>query len=97
MDTTFEEARRCPKCEKPGKEVGSRVGPFGSTIHTIMCANSRCEWSNTTYLVQVKSDGKVVEPTLEREKSFPKLEDRTERVQAQMQRLYEQSLNSDEI
>jgi hypothetical protein len=93
VDTTYEKARRCPKCDQPGKDIGSKAGPHGSAIHTIMCMNEgRCSWSGTTYLVQVMSDGTVAEPTLSRDKSFPKLPtDREEAINANLQRLYQQT------
>lgn len=96
MDTTFDEARRCPRCEELGSDIGGRSGPHGSTIHTIKCVNDRCQWFATTYIVQVMSDGSVAKPTLDRDKSFPKIPDRTEAVQAQLERLYQQSLSGGE-
>lgn len=95
VQTTFEEARRCPKCETPGSEQSSRRGPYGSKIHTIVCMNERCKWYNTTWVVQVHQDGTVQPPT-KHDKSYPKVPDMTDRVNEQMQRLYEQSLNSGE-
>lgn len=97
MDTTFEEARRCPRCEQPGLDILQRGGPHGSTMHTIRCTNDRCQWYNTNYLVQVLSDGTVAKPVLDRQKSFPKIPDRTEAYQAQAERTYQQTLDSGEI
>jgi hypothetical protein len=93
LDTSEEKARRCPKCDQPGKDIANRAGPHGSRIHTIMCMNeNRCSWSGTTYIIQIMSDGTVAEPTLKRDKSFPKVEDKTEAVQVNLQRLYEQTI-----
>lgn len=95
-DSTFEEARRCPKCEQPGAVVAEKVGPHGSKIHTIMCMNSRCTWNNTTYIVQVNPDGTVPPPSTDRFRNFPKIPDRTDEVNANLMRLYEQSLTGGE-
>lgn len=97
VDTTYESAKRCPKCEQPGVDIGSVRGPHGSRMHTIQCRNDRCPWYQTNYTVQVNSDGSIPEPTLDRPKSFPKLPDRSEEeVALQMQRMYEQTLTGGE-
>ena len=88
-DSTYEEARRCPRCQQPGVEVGNRSGPHGSRLHTIQCRTPRCRWFNTDYVVQVNSDGSIPDPTLERPKHFPKLPNRSdEEVNAMLDRLY---------
>lgn len=97
MDTTWEEAKRCPRCKNPGVEISRRPGPHGSALHTIQCKTERCQWFNTTYIVQVMSDGSVANPTIDRDKSFPKLPDRKTSATTQAERLYEQSLESGEI
>jgi len=94
--TSYEEAKRCPKCQNPGREVSSRRRRDGSELKTIACGNARCSWFDTTYVVQINADGTIPEPTLDRDKSFPALPDRTDAVQAQMQRLYEQTLRGGE-
>ena len=95
MDTTYDQARRCPKCNELGKEVGRRAGPRGSTFHTIRCENDRCSWSGTTYLVQVMADGSVAEPTTDRQKSFPEHPTlTTERAEQQALRMLERSLGN---
>ena len=43
------------------------------------------------------SDGSVANPTIDRDKSFPKLPDRKTSATTQAERLYEQSLESGEI
>jgi hypothetical protein len=96
-DPTFEEARRCPKCQQPGRDQGFRTQRNGSKIHTIACHNGRCVWNNTTWIVQVNADGSIPEPTLDRDKSFPKLPERSdEAMRNQFDRLYEQTLNGGE-
>lgn len=91
-ETTYEEAKRCPKCEQPGQEIGTKPMRGGGHIKTIICHNSRCNWHDTTWIVQVNADGSIPEPTLDREKSFPKIPDRTESTQAQLERLYQQTI-----
>jgi hypothetical protein len=82
--TTFETAKRCPKCEQPGEDVqtmrGSRPGVL---VHTIFCRNQVCIWLNTSWLVQVNEDGSVPEAYQQLgPKSFPKLSPEAEtRVQ----------------
>lgn len=57
---TFEEARLCSKCEKPGEDLGGRPGARrGVEVHTIVCRTPLCPWENTTWLVQVNEDGSV--------------------------------------
>jgi hypothetical protein len=61
MTTTFEEARLCPKCGQPGKDMGAKPARRrGVMVHTIMCDGSDlCPWKNTRWLVQVNEDGTV--------------------------------------
>lgn len=75
-DTTFEQARRCPICEFPGRDESFRPGPRNSKLHVIRCMNERCRWYNTTYIVQVNFDGTVSEPATDRQKFFPKIPER---------------------
>jgi hypothetical protein len=94
--TTFEEAKRCPKCKVPGAEVNQRPGPLGSRVHSIECRNSRCRWYQTKWLVQIQSDGSIQEAT-EHEKRYPKVHDRTDSVQVSMDSLLNQTLKGGEI
>jgi len=61
--TTFEEAKLCPKCELPGEDVStspakdSRGAPV--VLHMIWCRNDTCKWYNTSWVVQVNSDGTI--------------------------------------
>jgi C4-type Zn-finger protein len=65
VQTTFEEASRCPKCKQPGKDVktirlpNNTKIPKGSTVHTIRCEN--CDFG--VWLVQVNADGSVPPPS----------------------------------
>jgi phage FluMu protein Com len=88
-ETTYEEAKRCPKCREPGRDTGvTRRGPRGSVIHTIECANPRCKWFNTAYIIQTNPDGTIPPPTTDRDKSFRPLPPRSDAaVDEQMQRM----------
>jgi hypothetical protein len=61
VQTTFEEASRCPQCKQPGKDektiklpAGAKV-PRGTTVHQVRCTN--CNFG--VWLVQVNADGSV--------------------------------------
>ena len=73
METTFEEARRCPKCSSPGEEQKNEIrsGPNGSKIHVMRCMNERCSWFDTDWIVQVNSDGMVPIREGSQQKTFP--------------------------
>lgn len=68
VQTTYEEASRCPKCSKPGntrrkaRASGRGIRP-GTEIHHIYCENELCPWYNTCWMVQVNPDGSVPPPT----------------------------------
>lgn len=79
MNTTYEEASRCPKCDTPGKQVKSEPGSKRSTIYILNCVNERCTWYNTGWQVQVMEDGsvpirtttaKTAEPLSEEQKAY---------------------------
>jgi hypothetical protein len=73
--TTFEEAKVCPKCSKPGEDAGASPSAKPDVkIHLIWCRSEDCEWYNTNWLVQVNSDGTVPEAYSQiGPKSYPKL------------------------
>ena len=92
-DTTLDEAKRCPKCEEPGRPDGSRGGPNRSTVYTYRCMNGRCKWYDTTYIVQVNADGTIPDPTTHRQKNFPAMPARSdEAVEKYNQFLLNQTL-----
>jgi hypothetical protein len=72
VQTTFEEASRCPKCKQPGKDVktirlpNNTKIPRGSTVHTIRCEN--CDFG--VWLVQVNADGSVPPPRASRSSTW---------------------------
>lgn len=75
-DSTFEEARRCPTCQEPGDVDSKRpyTGPerYLGTLWVFICKNERCKRYERTWVVQVRPDGTIPEPTLNREKLFPR-------------------------
>lgn len=82
MDTTYDTARRCPICEELGAEISKKPFRNGSKQITFQCRNERCRWYNTNYTISVRPDGTIPEPTLLRDKHYPKLSvDKTEEVQ----------------
>lgn len=88
MDTTIDEARRCPKCEELGQETNVKPGPSrGSKEISFTCKNDRCQWfDQVCRVVTIRADGSIPEPTTRRTKNFPKIPDRTEQVQAMLDR-----------
>lgn len=76
-DTTFEEAKRCPKCDMPGDDKSVTTVTKGRRkvkVHTIYCRNSECKWYNTSWLVQVNEDGSIPQAYQQiGPKQFPKL------------------------
>lgn len=94
MDTTFEQARRCPRCESPGVEGPSRQGPHRSVMYTFHCHNDRCRWYTTSWVVQVNADGSIPPPDAYRLKQFPSVPDRTDAVNATMQKLLQDTLDN---
>ena len=59
-DTTFEEAKRCPKCGTPGEARATTRVPNGNTVHHIHCMAQTCPWyGEAPWLVQVDRDGQV--------------------------------------
>jgi hypothetical protein len=98
LQTTFEEAKRCPKCQVPGKDNrivavlrGVRDVPNGAKVHEILCVNERCEWYNTPWFVQENPDGTVPPPTdhTGKEKKYIGFEGHDEmarRLKAQMEK-----------
>jgi hypothetical protein len=96
--TTFEEAKECPKCHRPGKEDGVRAGRRrGVLVHTIRCMTQLCPWYNTTWLVQVNEDGSIPEAYSQLgAKQFPKVSQQTEtRINEALQRQLEAEVRGD--
>lgn len=85
MDTTIDQARRCPKCEELGEKRNEQVLRGGSREITYTCINERCRWfEQTCSVVTVRPDGSIPDPNRHRPKQFAKIPDRTEQVQAML-------------
>jgi hypothetical protein len=57
---TWEEAKRCPKCQMPGEVKSNRVlSRQAGKLVMLTCKNSRCRWHETDWGVQVFPDGSV--------------------------------------
>lgn len=89
--TTVEEAGRCPKCTFPGEHRNSRPGKHGSTVRSYYCANNRCSWYDTAWIVQVNADGSIPERATG-SKDFPTL---TPHEEAMARRVIEDAIQSD--
>jgi hypothetical protein len=82
--TTFEEAKLCMKCSKPGqdtrttKTVDQRGKPI--EVHAIYCRNAICPWFDSPWFVQVNEDGSIPDPTTPKTspKEFPGLSQESE-------------------
>lgn len=75
---TFEVAKRCPKCDMPGEDMGASPAKNqrgqNVAVHSIFCRNPECIWYNTNWIVQVNPDGSVPKPYSQLgNKKFPKL------------------------
>lgn len=58
-DTTFEEAKRCPKCGNPGRLALDKPGEKRSRVMVFQCETELCTWFNTGWTVQVNEDGSI--------------------------------------
>lgn len=89
VETTLEEARRCPKCERPGafvKRVPARGGTPGAMLHEFECRHERCQWfGQICRIVQVNPDGSIPPATTKRDKSYPKVPDLSLTVNANVE------------
>lgn len=94
-DSTYEEAKRCPKCKEPGQQTGTKPGKNNTTLHEFTCKNERCRWCNSApWIVQVNPDGTIPPPNLHRAKMFPALPQRSqEAIDAANQRLLDAQLS----
>lgn len=72
-EPTYEEAKRCPRCEQPGAENGSRPAPerHMGRLQIFKCLNERCARFEGIWIVQIRPDGSIPEPTINREKNYP--------------------------
>jgi len=99
VQTTLEEASRCPKCNEVGELLkktpiasrspngARREVTIGAQLHHFMCMNTRCKWYNEVCrLVQVNPDGSIPPPQVKRIKEFPVVPDRTREVNDALER-----------
>ncbi len=101
-DTTFERAKRCPKCGTPGEDrktltPGRELGvERGTTVHGIVCTNALCSWFETSWMVQVRADGSVpaANSSPAREKAYPTRARSNESVQSVSERVRTNIRNS---
>ena len=90
--TTFEDAKHCPKCDMPGEDVSSQPGRDSKNrqvlLHMIFCRNDACPWFNTSWVVQVNSDGSIPQPYSQiGEKKYPLVSPETAtRIEESIQR-----------
>lgn len=86
MDTTIDEARRCPKCQELGRKTAEGPGASrGSKELTFTCENERCVWfEQTCSVVTIRPDGTIPDPNRHRTKMFHKVPDRSEQVRAML-------------
>lgn len=99
-ETLLEEAKRCPKCDQPGVENGSKPAPerHMGRLQMFKCLNNRCSRVDGIWIVQIRPDGTIPAPTMDREKNFPVIEgmttkERTARARASIDALNETSLD----
>lgn len=91
-EVSFEEARRCPRCDQAGEIVSTRPSRDNDgnpcKVHILRCQNPRCSWFETDWVVQQLTDGTVpVREGMER-KTFPAIPGMTqEKAQEQLKEL----------
>jgi hypothetical protein len=78
MSTTFEEAKLCPKCRRPGDDRKTTMERNSRgrlvEVHLIYCTTKLCRWYNTSWVVQVNEDGSIPEAyTQLGDKKYPKI------------------------
>jgi hypothetical protein len=98
---SYEEARKCPKCEEPGEE--GAVKPLDrrrGKLQQLWCRNPQCKWYNTSYTVQIRPDGSVPDPDTrprtEGKVIMPSDED-IQRIQSNAQATLDGSLRGGEL
>lgn len=90
VDSTFDEIRRCPKCQ----ELGSPDGTQGY-MYYFVCQNPKCRWfQSAPWVRQRNPDGTWVQEQ-KHKKFFPNVPDRTAEVQAQIDREIARSMGQD--
>lgn len=84
---TFEEAKRCPKCDNPGELMSTRNVRDNegrpAKVHILRCQNNRCRWFETDWVVQQLEDGTVPVREGMEQKTFPKMPGMTQEKAAE--------------
>src|SRR5258708_28647081 len=62
-DSTFERAKRCPRCGQPG-ELSNTIKNYprpGAEVATYVCVNELCITRGEGWIIQVNADGTIPE------------------------------------
>jgi hypothetical protein len=86
MDTTFEEASRCPRCNEAGYSTCTARNRDGAKSFEVSCENNRCPWYHTKWVFDVRADGSIPQAKTNRPKTYAPIPDRTEEVRAAVDR-----------
>lgn len=60
---SWDEAKRCPRCNKPGAEAGQKSDGGGGKLKFLECQNDQCVWFEEKWVVQVRADGTIPDPS----------------------------------
>lgn len=84
---SFEEAKRCPKCDQPGELQSTRNIKDNedrpAKVHIMRCQNERCQWFETDWVIQQLEDGTVPVREGMEQKTFPKMPGMTQEKAAE--------------
>jgi hypothetical protein len=97
MESELDRRKRCPKCQEPGEEEGTRpTQDFTKKAITMICRNRRCVWENTGWVISVMLDGSLPaedapEVLRAKPKAYPVLERGVsgDQREAELRRYYE--------
>jgi hypothetical protein len=69
--TTWDEASRCPRDgQYTGKVVSRKPMGLAGQLVTLECPEDNCPYHDIGWTVQVRRDGTIPEPTMDRPKEF---------------------------
>lgn len=76
MASSWEDARKCPKCASNGEEVGERPGSQPrSKIIILQCPKPQCPWYGTRFEVLINPDGTIPDALTHRPKAYNRVQD----------------------